>query len=490
MNNSLPRAQSRGPAMVLFTKKDYYPSLIISEEKIQVTHLDKTGKRASHLAEERLEPQVIVAGEVKEQQKLSQSLNKLFQVAKISERLVVVGIPENKCFTKVLNLPKLKLSELAEAVSWEADSYLPVESDTVYMDWKIINDKDKDTTLILLIAVPKTIIDGYTAALRQAGLIPIAYETTALSLVRLIEKEKIRTLIMEIQLQHAILTLAKANEIEASSIVTFTGTSDEKEPDQLVQTVENMLSYYEAKRKDDGQVKKIYICGEGATESIRNQLVQATKREVNFAPIPIGNLPKGKEQSFAVVAALSKKEIEAPKDEYTINLLPPQIQEESERLTSKKANKLLLTISTAVTTTTTLASLITFLVLGKMHTTLESEKLAFNPLPPETGAAVKETQLLNRAAHTLVKVGKNRGFPQARIANILTSLPEGVKIALITINENQKKIQISGRARTRTELLRFKDNLEGSEAFSEAILPLSSLQQAENVDFVLTAKIN
>jgi len=90
-----------------------YPSLIISEEKIQILHLDRTGKRASHLAEERLEPSVIVGGEVKDGKKLSQSLLKLFQEAKIDRREVVVGIPENKCYTKILSLPRLSTDELA-----------------------------------------------------------------------------------------------------------------------------------------------------------------------------------------------------------------------------------------------------------------------------------------------------------------------------------------------------------------------------------------
>ena len=74
-------------------KHKTYPSLIISEEKIQILLLDKTGKRASRLAEERLEPSVITGGEVKNGEKLSQSLLRLFQAAKIDKREVVVGIP-------------------------------------------------------------------------------------------------------------------------------------------------------------------------------------------------------------------------------------------------------------------------------------------------------------------------------------------------------------------------------------------------------------
>lgn len=476
--------------MFPFTKSRNYPSLIISEEKIQVIQLDNSGKKVSQLAEERLPPETIVRGTVKDASRLAESLKKLFGAANIQERLVVVGIPENKCYTKVFDLPKLKIDELGEAVSWEADTYLPVESEKVHMDWKIISEEEKDTIRVLLIAVPKEIIEGYTAALQEGGLTPVAYETTALSLIRLIEKQKIRALIIEIQSQHATLTLSKGKAIEASSIVAFSGEDEGKGLKHLIQTVNEMLTYYEEKRKGDEKVKSIYICGEGATDTVRNQIAQGTNRDVKFVPIPIENMPEGKDQSFAVIASLAKKDIQAPKDEDTINLLPPAIQQGLDRIRSRRVNKLLLTISTGVTTSTTVASLIALIALKSMNASLESEKLELSPLPPEAGTAITETQRLNLAANTIVKVGTSRVFPQRRIANTLGSIPEGVSVVRITLDEKGKKIQISGRARTRAELLKFKDNLEGTQDFSKAILPLSSLQQSENIDFIITLNIN
>lgn len=474
--------------MNLFSKRKYYPSLIVSQEKIQVIRLDESGKNVSHLAEERLDPKVIEAGEVRDVAKLALSLRKLFGEAKISEPAVVVGVPENKCYTKILELPKLRLDELAEAVSWEADTYLPIDSDSVYMDWKIIEEGAKDSVAVLLIAVPKELIDGYSAALKEAGLTPVAFATTALSLVRLVEKENLRSLIAEVQEKHAVLTLSRGKAIEASSIVNFSNVAEE-ETESLVQTIKKMIAYYEEKKGKE-RVQKIYLCGERVSDKLRDVIKKGTDREVQFAPLLAGNFPKGKEMSFAVAASLAKTDIQAPRDEYTINLLPPEIQEQLEKTANRKINRRLLTASTALTTSLAAASLIAFLGLRSLNANLQKEKLQAPQPPPEIGQMIQETQHLNRLANTVVHAAPLRVFPQARLAAVIDNLPEGIQIVLVRIDEKKKTIQITGKALDRANLLAFRDNLDRAAGISDAVLPLASLQQPVNIEFTLSAKLD
>jgi len=470
-------------------KHKTYPSLIISEEKIQILLLDKTGKRASRLAEERLEPSVITGGEVKNGEKLSQSLLRLFQAAKIDKREVVVGIPENKCYTKILSMPLLRIDELTEAVEWEAETYLPVPADQVYMDWKIISE-EKNHINILLIAVAKEIIDGYTAALEAAHLTPVAFETTALSLVRLIEKEGKRAVILELQREHAVLTLTKGKLIEASSIVSLAGEEGEAGLPYLIQTIQKMLAFYETKHQDEEKVQTIYVCGEGASQEAIDEIGKGSGREVKPCPLPIENLPKGRIKLCAVASSLAQKEIEEPKNVRTINLLPPKLQEAFDVKQNQWINKYLFAIATGVTATVAIAALGTQVFLGGVAAKLESEKLTLAPLPQETGEAIKETERLNRNGRTIVEVGSGRTFPQTRLAVLLPNIPEGVAVVSLTLDENQKKLKLVGKARTRTVLLKFRENIEGTDMFSEATLPLSSIEQAENIDFIMNIKMN
>lgn len=473
--------------MILPRRRKIYPSLIISEEKIQVLRLDKEGKRVTHLAEEKLVPSVIVEGQVKNIQSLADSLKRLFQTAKISERLVVVGIPENKCYTKVITLPKLKTNELAEAVIWEAETYLPVPLDQVYVDWKIIDEKEQYS--ILLIAVPKEIIETYTESLKLANLIPIAFESTALSLVRLVEKQNIRALIIEVQQKHAVLTLTNSKAIEASSIIAFE-EDVEKSTNNLIETINKMLKYYESKKKDLPKVETLFVCGEAATNNLLTAIAEKTERQVHICPIPVENLPQKSTHNFAVVASLAMKDIQAPKDQHTINLLPAHIQEEFDKQNKTKASRTTIVTSTIITSIIFFSALAMFIYINIVKSDLESAKLELPLLPAETGKAIIQIQRLNKAAKLVITVGEKRTFPQSRLASILPAIPERVNITSISIDETQNKIRIVGVARTRADLLTFKDNIQSQAMFSEPILPLSSLQLAENIDFLLTATIN
>ncbi len=470
-------------------KKRTYTSLLISEEKIQLLRIDKKKLAVTSLAEAKLNTGLVNSGEVVNQEQLAQAIISLFQSAKLTDRFVVVGIPENKSYTKVLRLPKLKATELTEAVSWEAETYLPVAIDQVYMDWKLIEDPEKDDLNILLIAVPKDIIDGYTNALTLAGLIPIAYETTSLSLVRLVEDQNIRALIVDIRQRHAVLTLAKGKAIQASSIVAITSQDQSKETKNLIQTINKMLTFYEGKQDSIEKVKTIFISGEGLTQALLTEIANETKREVKPCPIKVKNLPQNQLLNFAVVSSLAMKEIASPDDEETINLLPPNIQDKFDQTQKKKTSNFWLTITIIIVALSAAASIATFLYFHSLQASLLSQQTSIPPPPLETGEAVKQTNSINRAAKTIIDVSQKRIFPQQRLTDIIPKVPSEIKVISIRIDEINGKLRIVGRAQKRGDLLKFRDDIETLEKVEQAILPLSSLQQAENIDFVLTASL-
>lgn len=475
--------------MSILSKKKNYTSLFISEEKLQILRLDKKKSKVLGLAEAKLASGIVESGAVKDQEKLAQAIKTLFQSAKFTDRFVVVGIPENKSYTKVLTLPKLKADELTEAVTWEAETYLPISIDQVYLDWKIIGESEKDEIIILLVAVPKDIIDGYTASLQRIGLVPIAFETTALSLVRLIEKQDTRALMVDIRSKHAVLTLSKAQAIQASSIVSRNSQDQAEDRRNLIQTIKKMLNFYEGKQHQAEPVNTIFISGEDLSQDLLTEIANATGREVKPCPMIVQNLPQQESLNFAVVSSLAMKEIASPDDEDTINLLPPTIQDEFDQIQKKKTIKTWSALSLITLLLTTTASIATLFYFQSVHTSLKNEKLSA-PLPPaEAGVAIQRTNSFNRQAKTIVDIGSQRKFPQERILNIISKIPEGIQVISINIDEIQHKIRIVGRASKRDVLLKFRDDIETLSEIEVAILPLTSLQKAENIDFVLTADI-
>lgn len=111
---------------------------------------------------------------------LATSINELFEkniVGHINTRRVVSTIPATRTFTKTLNLPPLRDSELSEAVRMEAEQYIPIPLDDLYLDYSLIR-KDKNGTEVLVVAVPKKIVDSHLDLMYLIGLEPVAFDTS------------------------------------------------------------------------------------------------------------------------------------------------------------------------------------------------------------------------------------------------------------------------------------------------------------------------
>src|SRR5262249_33663373 len=105
----------------------------------------------------------------------------------ITTRRVAFTIPASRTFSRVIKLPTLTDKELSEAVRTEAEQYIPVPLDQLYMDYDIISRSDKETELFA-VAVPKNVIDSYMLLSRLLGLEAVAMESTIAAAARLFLK--------------------------------------------------------------------------------------------------------------------------------------------------------------------------------------------------------------------------------------------------------------------------------------------------------------
>jgi type IV pilus assembly protein PilM len=87
----------------------------------------------------------------------------------IKEKSVGIILPEFSTLVKSFKLPKLKLSEVNEAVRWQAQEFLPTNLDDNVLDWKIVK-KEKDSLEISVVSVYKDILMGFVDSLVLGGL--------------------------------------------------------------------------------------------------------------------------------------------------------------------------------------------------------------------------------------------------------------------------------------------------------------------------------
>ncbi len=134
---------------------------------------------------------IIQGGEVKDIDKLADSIKKITGKLKgLDTRQVIISLPEEKSFIRLLRMPLMTAREIKAAVRFEAENYIPFSIDKVYLDSQIIKsiDREEDYIEVLLAALPRKTVDPYVEAIYKAGLIPVAMETESQATARALIK--------------------------------------------------------------------------------------------------------------------------------------------------------------------------------------------------------------------------------------------------------------------------------------------------------------
>jgi len=82
---------------------------------------------------------------------------------------VAIGIPTSRTYSRTFNLPVKVARKLRDAVELEVEQYVPIPASALYIDYEII-EKTKKEIIILMSAVPRTVVDKCIEAVEKAGL--------------------------------------------------------------------------------------------------------------------------------------------------------------------------------------------------------------------------------------------------------------------------------------------------------------------------------
>jgi type IV pilus assembly protein PilM len=172
--------------------------LDISDLSLKIIKFKKKGrnlKLASYLEKE-IQPGIIEEGEIKKEEALAEIIKEAISQVKgekLKTKYVVASLPEEKSFVQIINLPLLAEEELAKAIGFELENYIPLASEEVYFDFQTVKPlfDHLDHLDVLLVALPKKIVDSYTRVLKKAGLIPLALEVESQAICRALIKNEV-----------------------------------------------------------------------------------------------------------------------------------------------------------------------------------------------------------------------------------------------------------------------------------------------------------
>lgn len=123
-----------------------------------------------------------------DQEEFAQAVRRIVAGVKIPTQFVNIALAEHQAYTRVLEMPVLSDKELAQAIYWEAEQYIPVPLNTVTIDWKVLRRPNSGSPekkmQVLLVGAPTVLIDKYVKVMSMAGLTINAIETEIGAVVR------------------------------------------------------------------------------------------------------------------------------------------------------------------------------------------------------------------------------------------------------------------------------------------------------------------
>ncbi len=96
---------------------------------------------------------------------------------------VVCALPESKTFIRIMSLPRVPEDQIAVAMQWEMEGYIPMPVEDVYYDWQRVPvlEYDENKYAIVVVAAARTVVDGYIAALKYAQLRVVGIEADSIA---------------------------------------------------------------------------------------------------------------------------------------------------------------------------------------------------------------------------------------------------------------------------------------------------------------------
>lgn len=253
------------------------------------------------------DPNFIKNGVIVDPVGLAKAADELFNSriqGSINSRRVAIAIPAARTFSRAIKLPVLKQDEVNDAVRMEAEQYIPIPIQDLYLDYDLIRRDPKEVELFA-VAAPKQIVDSYITLSRLLGLEVVTIETSIDAAARLFRQTndgntQSPTVLVDFGPSSADITIVDktiiatgtvggggdnftarisnqlgVTEQEAHVIKTKYGLNFSKKQqeisdalgpilDQLFREIRRMIRYYEERYGENHKISQIVLMGGGA----------------------------------------------------------------------------------------------------------------------------------------------------------------------------------------------------------------------------------
>ncbi len=153
-------------------------------------------------------------------QDIASLVKDILKESHVTTKEAVVAIPATSSFVTTLSFPIIPRNEIEKAIPFEARKYIPISISEVALDWEILEptSEQPDMVEVLLVAVPKEMIEKLKRAVALAGVNLRALEVETFSMARsLVGPDPAPTAIINLGSQSTTIAMVDRGKLRVSN---------------------------------------------------------------------------------------------------------------------------------------------------------------------------------------------------------------------------------------------------------------------------------
>ena len=163
-------------------------ALDIGTTAVRIVQLARTGDawRLERFASVPVDIKVSNSDSPEDQKKLAEIITTAIGQSGVRTRNVVIGIPSNRMFATVVDLPTMPPAEMASTIKYQAEQFVPMSLDEAKIDWAVVGKsaKDPNQSEVLIASVANVFSEQRLDLVEGLGLNVLAIEPDPLALCR------------------------------------------------------------------------------------------------------------------------------------------------------------------------------------------------------------------------------------------------------------------------------------------------------------------
>lgn len=156
-------------------------------------------------------PGSIRNGMVEEPKEFGRALATFLRDNSVTATDAVFDIPSNLAVLRWVTLPNMDPSEIKDAARFRVRKHLPFALDSAYVETAHVNPTESGEMSVLVVAVPRKLVDSRAEAVLYGGLEPIRAELEAQAILRVVERRLNRSSALWRDASLTIIDLGSSN---------------------------------------------------------------------------------------------------------------------------------------------------------------------------------------------------------------------------------------------------------------------------------------